>query len=60
MPGWSWKKHWCGYHSDDGGVHHDGEEIRLYEISKKGDTVGCGLDDDGIIFFTKNGIRLGE
>ena len=60
MPGWSIKS-W-GYHGDDG---------KLYSYPRKsdeygpkygaGDVVGCGFDQaSGMIFFTKNGERLGK
>ena len=61
MPGWhltSW-----GYHGDDGKKFNKPPGLGLrysnqYEVN---DTVGCGLNmETGRLFFTKNGVNLGE
>ncbi|KAI5842025.1 concanavalin A-like lectin/glucanase domain-containing protein, partial [Tricharina praecox] len=58
MPGWD-SRTW-GYHGDDGqkftGAGYGDFYSELYGI---GDTVGCGVDKQGNIFFTKNGVHLG-
>lgn len=59
MPGWD-SRTW-GYHGDDGqkftGAGYGDFYSELYGI---GDTVGCGVDKQGNIFFTKNGVHLGK
>lgn len=60
MPGWfngSW-----GYHGDDGkkfaGTASFGDDYsQTYGV---GDTVGCGVDEGGSLFYTKNGEHLGK
>lgn len=61
MPGWdsgSW-----GYHGDDGGLFsQDGDSpAGDAETYGTGDVIGCGITTStGMIFFTKNGRRLGK
>ena len=58
MPGWS-KTY--GYHGDDGAIYLNClESICTYEKYTKGDVVGCGIEDQNGLFFTKNGKKLGE
>ena len=62
MPGWPGGEYrsW-GYHGDDGGIFMgQGEWSVQYDKYGKGDTVGCGLDQQRQIFFTKNGTYLGK
>jgi hypothetical protein len=60
MPGWRTKS-W-GYHSDDGKLFSESGQGTTYgETYQTGDVIGCGGDirlKD--IFFTKNGVHLGE
>ena len=61
MPGWYTPAKW-GYHGDDGGVYINQGDLntdRNYGLYEKDDTIGCGVDDDGYIFYTKNGARMG-
>jgi Ran-binding protein 9/10 len=63
MPGWN-PRQWA-YHGDDGMAFAEtGAGHRYGPTWGKGDLIGCGLDMDqggtGTIFFTKNGIHLGE
>lgn len=48
---------WCensiGYHSDDGNIFY-GHKFISNSIYGRGDTIGCGMNDQ-TIFFTKNG-----
>ena len=59
MPGWfpnSW-----GYHGDDGKKFGENPYGETYsETYGIGDTVGCGVDKGGNIFYTMNGIHLGK
>jgi hypothetical protein len=61
MPGWS-PGSW-GYQGDDGrlweeGGHHIATSYPTYGSK---DVVGCGVDcDSRSVFFTKNGVRLGD
>ena len=61
MPGWlnsSW-----GYHGDDGNVFHGsgtGLVMDGFEPYSVSDIIGCGLDKQNRIFFTKNGKKLGS
>ena len=57
-----WQKHSIAYHSDDGKLFHESGSGKSYsEKYGKGDTVGCGFDTiRNIVFFTKNGKRLGD
>ncbi|KAF8244121.1 hypothetical protein K440DRAFT_25403 [Wilcoxina mikolae CBS 423.85] len=56
MPGWDSKHQWWGYHGDDGGAYHNSDSSNVfYEKYEKGDVVGCGVDQQGKLFFTKNG-----
>ena len=60
MPGWGTKS-W-GYHSDDGKLFSEsGQGIPYGETYRTGDVIGCGGDTlRKEIFFTKNGVHLGE
>ena len=60
MPGWGTKS-W-GYHSDDGKFFSGSGEGTIYgETYQTGDVIGCGGDIRlKNIFFTKNGVHLGE
>jgi hypothetical protein len=60
MPGWgigSW-----GYHSDDGRLFSGMGQSKIYgETYQTGDVIGCGGDTQRKdLFFTKNGVHLGE
>jgi hypothetical protein len=61
MPG-GFRHDWWGYHGDDGDIQHHNpwEQYPPFEQYGKGDVVGCGVDQHGTIFFTKNGKRHGE
>jgi hypothetical protein len=59
MPGWASKHSWRGYHGDNGGAYCKDSADIFYEKYEKGDVVGCGLDQQGRIFFTKNGKMQG-
>jgi hypothetical protein len=60
MPGWG-KKSW-GYHSNDGKLFSESGWGTAYgETYQTGDVIGCGGDiRQKNIFFTKNGVHLGE
>jgi hypothetical protein len=60
MPGWNMKS-W-GYHSDDGKLFSESDEGRIYgQTYQSGDVIGCGGDiKRKNLFFTKNGVHLGE
>lgn len=59
MPGW--RGHiWWGYHADDGGFYDSNTYRSKSDTYGKGDVVGCGVDQRGGLFFTKNGKKLGE
>jgi len=49
-----------GYHGDDGLRHANSKSTQYSETYKTGDTIGCGIDCDGRMFFTKNGNHLGS
>lgn len=49
-----------GYHDGDGLRHVNSKGTQYSETYKTGDTVGCGVDCDKRMFFTKNGNRLGN
>ncbi|KAL8968226.1 MAG: hypothetical protein Q9183_002563 [Haloplaca sp. 2 TL-2023] len=69
MPGWhptSW-----GYLGDDGMKYHGDEGMKYHKHNGEGlrysvtyhanDTIGCGINTQtGTVFFTKNGVYLGE
>ena len=51
--------HW-GYHGNDGTVRQCG--TILYDECERygqGDTIGCGVDERNVLYFTKNGKMLG-
>ncbi|KAF8535732.1 hypothetical protein BDD12DRAFT_936905 [Trichophaea hybrida] len=59
LPGWA-PETW-GYHGDDGKRYTNKPYgVPYSERFKTGDTVGCGVDCDGRMFFTKNGNHLGS
>lgn len=61
MPGWS-PTSW-GYHGDDGKRFNKllGVGLRYADTYGKDDTIGCGVNmKTGKLFFTKNGVNLGE
>lgn len=58
MPGWR-DYPWWGYHGDDGGFF-SGDAVAHSDTYEKGDVVGCGVDQQGGLFFTKNGRKLGK
>ncbi|CAG8546589.1 15617_t:CDS:2 [Acaulospora morrowiae] len=62
MPGWD--RYSFGYHGDDGRTFHNGHrwETDPYgPLYATGDTIGCCVDFfNRSIFYTKNGINLGE
>ena len=66
MPGWN--RNGIGYHADDGRMFfQDGFGRAFGETCTEGDRMGCGIDydedcEDGYrnVFFTKNGIQVGE
>jgi hypothetical protein len=59
MPGWD-PETW-GYHGDDGHkFSNSGMGDSYSETYGIGDTVGCGVDNERRIFFTKNGKHLGN
>jgi hypothetical protein len=51
---------WWGYHGSDGGIFYSGRRQVSYEAYYKGDVVGCGLNMNHSIFFTKNGKKQGN
>ena len=61
MPGWSGG---YGYHGDDGRKFSDENKGKGTEYGPtfgRDDTVGMGYDQaKGVIFFTKNGLHLGD
>src|SRR5262249_44796473 len=65
FPGWKSTfapaaKSWA-HHSDDGGYFHQNLASAFGEGYGFGDTIGAGVDlMKNVIFFTKNGKRLGE
>ena len=59
MIGWYRQTH--AYHGDDGGIFLGNlSAYCIYEAYTKGDVVGCGIDNQKQLFFTKNGKKLGE
>lgn len=58
MPGWNLKT-W-GYHGDDGISMNNDTTIDHLDTYTVRDTVGCGVDRTGNLFFTKNGRHLGN
>ena len=56
-----WSETWA-YHSDDGEIFLGNQTPYVsYETYTKGDVVGCGIDNQNKLFFTKNGKRfIGE
>lgn len=59
MPGWGGHQ-WWGYHGDKGGFYDSDSPRFECDTYGKGDVVGCGLDQQGGLFFTKNGKKLGK
>jgi hypothetical protein len=59
MPGWG-QHLWWGYHGDDGGAFDSDSHSVEYETYCKGDIVGCGVDQQGRLYFTKNGKYQGK
>jgi hypothetical protein len=64
MPGWG-RFNWWGYHGDDGNVFvgHRGDGdlcAATYETFEEGNIVGCGVNQKGNMYFTKNGKKLGK
>jgi hypothetical protein len=58
MPGWD--SHAWGYHGDDGKKFAGYGWGTDYSVTYRvGDIVGCGVDQNGHLFFTKNGENLG-
>lgn len=50
-----------GYHSDDGRAFGGDGSGKMYgRTFGKGDIVGCGLNNDGELYFTLNGEFLGK
>ena len=51
-----------GYHSDDGAIYlgNSTRQFCTYETYTEGDIVGCGIDNQKQLFFTKNGKKLGK
>eukprot|EP01080_Neovahlkampfia_damariscottae_P000580 gene580-8090_t len=47
-----------GYRSDTGMKYHNDESITYGPFFSEGDTIGCGIEDNGI-YYTKNGSFLG-
>jgi len=59
MPGW-YRGMW-GYHGDDGILFLErGFGPNYSETYGVGDVVGCGVDKEQNLFFTKNGVHLGR
>lgn len=59
MPGWD-ANTW-GYHGDDGKLFLGNSSSNCaFEKYTKGDVVGCGIDDQKQLFFTKNGKKFGQ
>lgn len=60
LPGW--EKSSYGYHADDGCVFNSsGTGQQFGPVFTTGDVIGCGFNlVDRSIFFTKNGIKLGN
>lgn len=49
------------YHGDDGLFFHAAYDAAKWDCGKtytRGDTIGCGLDKKGTLFFTKNGQKI--
>jgi len=58
MPGW--RSNTWGYHGDDGKLYMEQEfGFRYSETYGVDDVVGCGVDREHNLFFTKNGVHLG-
>lgn len=54
-----WRMSSWGYHGDDGYIFHGGKAYNFgFDTYRVGDTVGCGLDKNNDLFFTKNGKKL--
>ncbi|XP_062517586.1 uncharacterized protein LOC134192844 [Corticium candelabrum] len=66
QPGWDSGS--IGYHCDDGIVYHTlSDNDQCYGCAQEGDLIGCGIskfvapnEQQAIIIFTKNGIKMGE
>ncbi|KAA8909380.1 concanavalin A-like lectin/glucanase domain-containing protein [Sphaerosporella brunnea] len=58
MPGWG-NFNWWGYHGDDGMIYNSDAQKARYETFGEGDIVGCGVNKNGSLYFTKNGKKLG-
>jgi hypothetical protein len=58
-PGWTIGRYWWGYHGDDGGFFDSDYPKVTRDTYGSGDVVGCGVDEHGGIFFTKNGKKQG-
>lgn len=61
MPGWL--PHSYGYHADDGKAFGDqwvGRGVEYGPTAGRRDVIGCGLSSQKHIFFTKNGVHLGN
>ena len=56
-----WSETWA-YHGDDGGIYlGSSSPLVIYGAYSQGDVVGCGIDNQNELFFTKNGKRfIGE
>eukprot|EP01103_Thecamoeba_quadrilineata_P016648 TRINITY_DN5615_c0_g1_i1.p1 TRINITY_DN5615_c0_g1~~TRINITY_DN5615_c0_g1_i1.p1 ORF type:complete len:455 (-),score=74.06 TRINITY_DN5615_c0_g1_i1:2-1366(-) len=54
------EKHSFGYHTEDGSLHKGTAALPYGPTCTTGDVIGCCLNFlDNLVFFTKNGLRLG-
>ena len=56
-----WKHDSWGYHSDNGKFYFHSDSEPYGPSFTTGDTIGCYLNfNNNIIFYTKNGVHLGN